>query len=51
MRRAEAAAVLAVAVLSLVAGVTWLFGPFGLVGAGVVLAVVVLFVVDVAGGE
>lgn len=42
MRRAEAVAALALAVLLVVAGVAWLFGPLGLVGAGCVLFVTTL---------
>jgi len=54
MTRQEARALLAFAVLATVGGLTWLFGPYGLAGAGVVLLVVVLFVIDVkerVGGE
>lgn len=47
MRRYEAVILLAVALLLLVGGLVWLFGPFGMLAAGVTLAVVVLFVVDI----
>ena len=48
--RREAVAVLAAGLALLVAGVVWLFGPFGLIGAGVVLAVVALFGLEVGDG-
>lgn len=54
MTRWEARALLAFALLALVGGLTWLLGPFGLIGAGSLLLVVVLFVIDVrerVGGE
>lgn len=47
MTRGEARASLAFAVLALVGGLVWLFGPYGLVAPAVVVLVVVLFVVDV----
>lgn len=47
MRRAEAAALLGAALVCVTAGVTWLFGAYGLTGAGVVLTGAVLFLVDV----
>ena len=50
MRRREVVVLVAAAVVLLVAGLVWLFGPFGLLGAGVGLAVVALFVVDVEEG-
>lgn len=40
----------AAAIVLLVAGLVWLFGPFGLLGAGVGLGAVALFVVDVKEG-
>lgn len=43
----EALALLAVAYTLTAAGVVWLFGPYGLIGAGVALAVLALFVIDV----
>ena len=43
----EALCVLAVAYAAVTAGVVWLFGPYGLIGAGIVLAALVLFVIDV----
>ena len=49
MRRREALAVVVFALAALVAGATWLAGPYGLLGAGVVLLVSVLFVFDVEG--
>jgi hypothetical protein len=45
--RREAAGLLLLALGLVVAGVVWLFGPYGLVAAGVALGVLVLFVVDV----
>jgi protein-S-isoprenylcysteine O-methyltransferase Ste14 len=42
MRKQDAVAVLGIAAGMVTVGVTWLFGPWGLVGAGVVLAVVAL---------
>jgi predicted PurR-regulated permease PerM len=45
--RSEARALLALAVVLLVAGLVWLFGPYGLLGAGLLLAVLVLFVFNV----
>jgi hypothetical protein len=47
MRRTEAVVLLAVALALTVAGVVWLLGAAGLIGCGVVLSVVTLFVVDV----
>lgn len=47
MRRHEAVALVALAVLLTIAGVTWLFGPWGLTGSGVALAAIALFAVDV----
>lgn len=47
MRRVEAVVLLAAAVVMVVAGVVWLFGPYGLLGAGVGLGVAVLFVFDI----
>ncbi|MGW3808846.1 hypothetical protein [Micromonospora sp. NPDC005113] len=43
----ELGAVLAVAYLAVAAGVVWLFGPYGLIGAGIGLAAAALFVIDV----
>ncbi|MET8265948.1 hypothetical protein ABZU92_18370 [Micromonospora arida] len=43
----EALAVLAVAYALAAAGVVWLFGPYGLIGAGLGLAAGALFVIDV----
>lgn len=43
MRRSEAVALLALALVLIVTGVVWLAGPWGLVGAGAVLALMVLF--------
>lgn len=43
----EALAALAVAYLAVAAGVVWLWGPWGLIGAGIGLAGAVLFVIDV----
>jgi hypothetical protein len=47
VRRYEAVVLLAVALALVLAGVVWLAGPWGLVGGGVVLAALVLFVFDV----
>lgn len=47
MRRHEAVTLLAVALLLIVAGSVWLLKAWGLLGAGVVLAVIVLFVVNI----
>lgn len=49
MRRREAVALVAVALVLLIAGAAWLFGPYGLIGTAVALLVVALFVVDVEG--
>jgi predicted PurR-regulated permease PerM len=49
MRRYEAIAALALAVLLLVAGFAWLFGPLGLIASGAALLSVTLFVLDVEG--
>ena len=49
MRRAEATALVGAALALVMAGLTWLFGPLVLIGAGVVLLVVALFVVNVEG--
>jgi predicted PurR-regulated permease PerM len=51
VRRHEAVALLAFAVLLVVAGSVWLFGPFGLLGSGVVLIVVTLFALDIKDGD
>lgn len=50
MRRGEALAMLAAGLAMLAAGLVWLFGPFGLIGVGLALLVVVLFLVDVKEG-
>lgn len=47
MRRNEAVALLAVALSMVVVGVVWLAGPWGLVGSGVVLAVVMFVLPNV----
>lgn len=47
MRRYEAVILLAVALALIVGGLVWLFHAWGMVAAGLALAVVVLFVVDV----
>lgn len=47
MTMRQALCALAVAYGLIVAGVVWLWGPYGLIGAGVGLAVLVLFVIDV----
>lgn len=47
MTRREAQMSLLVALALVVAGAVWLFGPYGLLGGGLALAVLVLFVIDV----
>lgn len=42
MRKQDAVAVLGISAGMVTVGVTWLFGPWGLIGAGVVLIAVVL---------
>jgi len=49
MRRPEALAAVVFALAALMAGATWLAGPYGLLGVGAVLLVSVLFVFDVEG--
>lgn len=49
MRRREALAAVVFALAALTAGATWLAGPYGLIGAGVVVLLAVLFVFDVEG--
>jgi hypothetical protein len=49
VRRSEATGVAAVGGALVVAGATWLIGPYVLVAAGVVLLVVALFVLNVEG--
>lgn len=49
MTRTEARTSLSVALACLVVGLAWLFGPYGLLGFGLLVLVVVLFVVDVEG--
>lgn len=51
MRRREAVVALCFALAAVTAGLTWLFGPYGLIGIGVLVAVAVLFVVDVKEDE
>lgn len=46
MTRLEAVAAASMAYLTATAGFTWLFGPYALIGAGVVV-LVLLFFVDV----
>lgn len=43
MKREEIASVIVLAILLLVAGFTWLFGPFGLIGCGAVLLIASFF--------
>lgn len=43
----ESLAALAVAFALVAAGAVWVWGPWGLIGAGFALAAVVLFVIDV----
>lgn len=47
MRRAEAVVLLAAALLMVVAGVVWLFGPLGLICSGAAVGGLVLFVFDI----
>lgn len=47
MTRWEARTLLAFALLCVVVGLMWLLGPWGLLGAGLLLLVAVLFLVDV----
>ena len=47
MTRREALYVLTAALLLVVGGLTWQFGPWGLIGSGVGIAALVLFGVDV----
>lgn len=47
MRRSEGIALLAVALTLITSGATWLFGPFGLLGAGIVLGAAALALIDV----
>lgn len=51
MRRREAFFALCFALAAVTAGLTWLLGPYGLTGIGVLVATVVLFVVDVKEDE
>lgn len=50
MRRSEAVVLVASGLLSLAAAAVWKFGAYGLAGAGAVLLLVALFVVDVKEG-
>jgi NAD(P)H-hydrate repair Nnr-like enzyme with NAD(P)H-hydrate dehydratase domain len=43
----EAKAAVALAALLITAGLVWLFGPYGLIGAGVGVLLLALFVIDV----
>jgi hypothetical protein len=45
--RREAQFALLIALALVTAGTVWMFGPYGLVGGGLLLAVLVLFVIDV----
>lgn len=44
LNRTEALAVLVFGALLIIAGLVWAFGPWGLIGSGVVIAASVLFV-------
>lgn len=46
MTRGEALIAVAMAILLVTAGLTWLFGPYGLIGCGAVLLVAVLVIAD-----
>lgn len=47
LTRREAVAALVAAGLLVVAALVWLFGPYGLLGSGVAIAAVTLFVFDI----
>lgn len=47
MRRVEALILLGTSLALIVAGLVWLFGPYGLLGAGAALGLLTLFVFDV----
>lgn len=47
MRRSEALALLGSALALIVAGLVWLFGAYGLIGSGVAVAALTLFVFEV----
>jgi hypothetical protein len=47
MRRTEAVILVALSLGLCVTGLVWLFGPYGLIGSGIALAAVALFVFDV----
>ena len=47
MTKREALLALALAFLLVAAGLTWLFGPYGLIGAGLALATAVTFGINV----
>lgn len=49
MTQGQAFAAFATAVALIVAGLVWLFGPYGLIGSGVALAAFLLFVVEIRG--
>jgi hypothetical protein len=49
MTRREAQALVGVGIALVASAMTWLFGPWGLLGAGLALLVIVLFVVEVEG--
>jgi hypothetical protein len=45
--RREAQFALLAALALVIAGAVWMFGPYGLLGGGLLLALLVLFVIDV----
>lgn len=47
MKRREAQLALLVALGLVIGGAVWLYGPYGLLGGGLALAGLVLFVIDV----
>jgi hypothetical protein len=49
MHRVEAVVALAVAFVMITAGLTWLFGAWGLIAPGTFLAGITLFVIEVKG--
>jgi hypothetical protein len=46
MTRREAVLCLLASIIFVVAGLTWAFGPWGLIGSGVALGATILFVID-----
>jgi protein-S-isoprenylcysteine O-methyltransferase Ste14 len=46
MTKREGVLCLLAAILLIVGGLTWAFGPWGMIGSGVALGVTILFVMD-----